>query len=405
MTTNATVTKKKPSRTRSKMASNKTHPAPPKKATKNHRVSSKGTPMDTCSAMRTSTASADSGSCNQTPAATASHRDLLRMKKELQVRVQELEMELLGETTCYPDPVPIDEAEDPAELSNASDESSCIIAMVNDLHAEIDTAYAIKAQLEADLEAMQNQLSVEKNAHAELQAQNKLLEAKTALNQQLQQDLIYEKQQHGETTQRLEDVARQLEQVAEQRDRLAEQRQGDAERIQEVQNELVGLNTKVSVLEATVVDMRRLREKLADMEQESQQLNIQIHDLKGVLETSEVEKKALELDLTTRRQVVNEQKEQLVDLKDCLEAAQSSMANLRSELGQQQTENDKLSKSYKRAERKTKTLASQLKAAKKELDSGRKALRDVRTATLQTKRRVEKQVGKACERKTKGPRA
>ena len=331
------------------------------------------------------------------PLMTTPHRDLLRMKKELQVRIREIELDLVGGRDRDPG--------DLSEPAGMSDDGSSIIAMVKDLHAEIDTAYELREGLEADLAAMTNKLSEEKGLHGEHEAQLRLLEAKAAFGDQLQRDLASEKKTHTDTSRRLDEVTSQLEKVTEERNRLAEQNTTDAARMQEIQGDMDGLETKVSHLETKVAEMGRLRETLAETREDiaeareqSDRLEEQRQDLKGKLEASEVAKNAIELDLTTTREVVRNQNEHVEELKDILETAEAGLADLRVEFDRQQAENANLVESNQRAEGETRTLNARLEAVEKELDSSKQALRDIHSATVRTTRRVQKRSSDAYGR-------
>lgn len=169
-------------------------------------------------------------------------RDLERMNKELLVRVKELELKLVGGTGQGVD-------------HELSEETTNIIAAVEELYGEIDAAYALKEALEVDLAATQKKLSEEEALRAHLEARIMLLEAKTTLADQLREDISFVEEEQNGTIRRLRDVTSQLERVIEERDGLAEKRADDGARVEELQNERVRLEVQVLGLKNRLAEM------------------------------------------------------------------------------------------------------------------------------------------------------
>ena len=57
------------------------------------------------------------------------------------------------------------------DFADVSEERSSILAIVNDLEGQVDTAYQLKEILEAELDAAQKKLSEESTARAQLEVQ------------------------------------------------------------------------------------------------------------------------------------------------------------------------------------------------------------------------------------------
>ncbi len=314
------------------------------------------------------------------PVMTETIRDLERMNKELQVRIRELELELAGGARQGKGKV--------AEYVEVSEESSSIIAMVKDLHGEIDVAYELKEALEADLAALKKKLSEEETVRAELEARVNLLEAKAALGDQLREDISFVEEERNETARRFEEATAKLAQLSREHSSLAEQKAVDETRLMELQRDKIGLEAKVLNLEDTVAEMDQLRRELAEERESSQLQEENKQNIKGKLEATEISKNALELDVATTREIVRSQNEQIEELRDDLANAHAGLADLRAKLDVQEVENVNLRESYKRVEREIKTLSARNESMKNELDLSKKALRDIRTAAVRTSGRV-----------------
>ncbi len=314
------------------------------------------------------------------PMTTEATRDMERINRELQVRIRELEFELARDTQG-------DEGVG-ADDTEASVESGSIIAVIKDLHAEIEAGCELKEALEADLAAVKNKLSAEESVRTELEARIKLLEAKAALGDQLREDISFVEEERNETARRLEQVTSQVEELAEERDTLAEQKAVDEARIKEVQNDRISLEAKVLNLEETVAEMDRLRDELAEARDNAQRFEENAQNIKGKLEATEVAKNALDLDLTTTRELLRNQSEQIDELKDELADTRTQIADLRAQADRQEIENVNLVEVRRRGEREIKTLTARVESVKKELDASKKALRDIRSAAVRTTERV-----------------
>jgi chromosome segregation ATPase len=298
------------------------------------------------------------------------------VNKELQVRIRELELQLAGETRPG--------GSEAADYGEVSEESATVIAMIKDLHGQIDAAQELREALEADRGAMKEKLAEERTVRAELEARVKLLEARAALGDQLREDLSFVEEERNAIARRLEQAASQLANTTEERNRLAEQKIADDARLKELQSEKITLEAKALNLGETVADVDHLRQELGGAREESQRAKETVQSLKGKLEATEVAKNVMEHDLTTTREQVREQSEQLDGLNKNLATAHAQLADRRAELDQREVENANLVELNKRAERELKTLTEWFESAKRELDLSKKALRDIRTAAIRT---------------------
>jgi len=321
------------------------------------------------------------------PGTTVTHRELMRMKKELQVRIRELELEMVG--------VPRQDECRTADQGMLFAEHSNIVAMVKDLHGEIDASYEQKAALEGDLAAMRDKLFEEQAARAELEGQVKLLEAKLVLEDQLREDISLLENKRKETAHRLEEATSELKQVVQERDDLVEQKVFDEKRIREVQRDMMELEAKVSDLEKKVAEtdhlgkeLTRTRTALAEAREDAQRRKINEQNLKGELEAARVAKSALDLDLATTHELVRSQNEQLEELRDNLAGAHSEVVDLHGRLERQQAEQARLADMNKRAQCEIGTLSARNESMQKELDSGKQALHDIHAATVRTAARI-----------------
>lgn len=303
------------------------------------------------------------------------NRELQRTNKELQVRIRELELQLAGGP-------PEDGVG--AEYGEASDEALSTIALIKDLHGQIDAARELREALEADLASIKEKLAKEQAGREELDAHVKLLEAKAALGEQLREDLSFVEEERNEIARRVEQLTSQLAKVTEDRDRLASENAADLRRIKELESDKITLEATVLNLEETVAEMEHLRQGLAESREETQRLKENVQSLKGKLDATEAAKSSLELELATTRELNRNQNGQIEDLRETLSTTGAELAELRSKLDKSEIENANLVETNKRADRDLKTLTARFETAKKELDIIKKMLRDIRAAAMRT---------------------
>lgn len=303
-------------------------------------------------------------------------RDLKRQKKELLVCIKELELQRVGNTEQ-------DEG-DVEDYAKVSEESNSIIAMAKDLRREIEAAHELKDALEADLLTTQKKLTEEKAIRAELEARVNLLGAKAALGEQLRDDISFVEEERNETVRRLEEVISELELVTEERDGLAKEKAIKEALIKEIQSAKTDLEAQISNLKGKVEDVNLLCQELAEEKEKCQLLEENVHDLESKLESAETSKNALDLDLTATHELVRGQKKQIEELRVMLTTTRNKLTELRAQLDKQAAENVTLRESIERREREIKTLTARNESIKKELDSRKKALHDIRSVAVRT---------------------
>lgn len=314
-------------------------------------------------------------------------RDLERVNKELLVRVKELELARVGDVEQNEDNLP--------EHTEPSAQSSSIIAIVKDLHGEIDAAHELRDALEVDLGATQKKLSEEQAACGELEGRVNLLEDKAALSDQLRDDISFVEEERNRTARRLAGASSKLEQITAERDSLAEQKAIHETHIKELQGEKIGLKAQVLNLKEKVAEMDRLRLEIAEAGQSRQLLEEKVLAAKSKLEANETARHALKLDAATTRERVCSLNEQIEELRDKLAAVQAEVTALRTQLDEQEAENANLHEVHGRKEREIKTLSVQNDDMREQLALGNKALQDIRTAAALTTDRIRKRYGKS----------
>ena len=371
-TSTRTKARRKPASARSKPASKgaKDNDKGSEAVLKQEQATS-STPQKARKSARASTTSKAPLDAKQATADTK--RTLQRLNKELQVRVRELELGLVAG-------VPEDETEG-ADLTN---DGSSIIAMVKDLHGEIDVAYELKEALEGDLAATKETLAEEQKAREEFQARVHLLEAKAALADQLREDIAFVEEERNETARRLEQTTSQLGQTTQDRDELAEQNLAAQATIKQGQDDNISLGAKVLNLEETVAGMERLRLELAESQERTRQLEEQAQGLGDKLAASDASKNAVEFDLSSTRELVRSQGVQIEELNGDLASVHADLADLHAKLEKQEVEDSNLVASNKRAQHEIGILKTRSEALQNELDSSKKAMRDIRAATVRS---------------------
>jgi chromosome segregation ATPase len=304
------------------------------------------------------------------------NRDLKRQKKELLVRIKELELQRVGNTDRDEGNV-----EDYAKVSQ---ESNRMIAMAKDLRRKIDVAHEHNDALEADLLTTQKQLTEERAVRAELEARINLLGAKAALGEQLRDDISFVEEERNETVKRLEEVISELELATEERDDLAKEKVIKEALIMDIQSAKSDLEAQTSNLKEKVADMNQLHQEFAQEKEKCQLLEEKGHDLESMLESAETSKNALDLDLTVTQERVRSQNKQIEELRVMLTTTRDKLTELRAQLDKREAENVTLRESLERKERELKTVIARNESIKKELDSRKKALHDIRSAAVRT---------------------
>jgi len=269
------------------------------------------------------------------------------------------------------------------DFVDVSEERASIISIVNDLEGQIDTAYELKEAVEADLEATREKLSEESAARARLEEQVKPLESQIVLVEQLREDLSFAEQERNKLANSLAEAQQQLEAVTKERDLLAEKASSAEAQAKELDDEKTTLEAQVMNLKDEVADMGRLRGELAEVTEARRDLAEQVRGLSSRLEASDTSKKALERDLARAH-------EQVENLRGKITDADSRLTTLRTQFDQQQATNRDLIETNTRLESELKTLTANYETSKNELDTFKKALRDIRSEATRTSGRTRK---------------
>ena len=225
------------------------------------------------------------------------------------------------------------------DLADVSEERASIISIVQSLEGQVDTAFALKEALEAELDEVQKKLSEESAARIQLEERLKAIEPQAAMADQVRQDLSYTEEERNKLANSLTETQQQLEAVTTERDSLAKE-------IASVEPRAKALEDEKTTLEAQVMN---LRDKVVD-----------IGRLSGEVE----------------------------GLREKLTVAEGQLAELHVQLEEQQAANSKLVKTRTHLESEVKMLAIKHEAAKNELDAFKKALRDIRSEATRTSGRV-----------------
>ncbi len=309
-------------------------------------------------------------------------RALERRNKELLVRIRELELECMkghGE-----------DAEPAGGVEDLPEESEGILYIVKNLEAQLDNVFALKEALDADLAGTQAKLVRETTVGNELRARMQLLEARSSLLDQLQDELSFVEEERAETVRKLENKEAQLDRVTTERNLLTEQMVAADARIGGLEQAKVNLEAEVLNLSETVVDLGNIRKDLAQANNAREELIPQVKDLTGRLDASETSRKALELDLTTTKDRVSELQEDLDEEREKLGATQASLAGVRNQQEEQQIENRDLKEAKRRLEGEVKALTAKHEAAGTELEATKRTLHEIHSAATQTTKRIHK---------------
>ncbi len=184
---------------------------------------------------------ATEGTTNQTI------HDLERMNQELLVRIKELELRRADGPSAG-----LAGGGDPSGVSRGSGGFADI---VKDLDGEIDAVYMLKKALEGDLLATQEKLSKEEALRTQLSRRVELLEAKSALADQLREDISFVEEEQNRTHQLLKKATSGLEKATEERDSLAEEKNVHVARIMELQRERLDLEAQILGLKERLAEM------------------------------------------------------------------------------------------------------------------------------------------------------
>lgn len=282
----------------------------------------------------------------------------------------------------------------PAEedFADVSEERSSIIAIVNDLEGQVDTAYQLKEILEAELDAVQQKLSEESTARAQLGAQVESLRAQAVLVDQLREDISFAEEERDKSAGLLAEIQPQLEAVTKERDSLAGEVDSAKSLTKEFEGEKVALEAQVMNLKDKIADMDNLRSELDETIETRKNLDEQIRALSSRLEGAEKSNKAFEGDLTAAQK-------QVESLQEKLMVANSRVVEIRAQLEEQQATNRDLMEANTRLENELKTSKVSFDAAKNELEAFKTAMHDIHSEASRTSGRVRQRYFKLKDKK------
>ena len=224
-------------------------------------------------------------------------------------------------------------------FADVLEEKASIISIVKGLEEQVDAAFKLKEVLEAELDITQKMLSEELTARAQLEAQVKSLKAQSVLADQLSEDISFVEEERNKFANLLASTQPQLEAVAEECDLLGEKAASVEKYAEKLEGEKTTLEARVMNLKDKATDVNRLRGEVDNL------------------------------------------REELID-------ADSRVANLRIQLGEQRAVNKGLMDTRTRLECEMKIAKADHKVAKNEVNVVRKALHDVRGQAARSSGRV-----------------
>jgi chromosome segregation ATPase len=220
------------------------------------------------------------------------------------------------------------------DFADVFEQIASIISIVKGLEEQVDTAFELKNVLEAELDTTQKKLSEELVAHVKLEEQVKSLEARAALADQLREDISFVEEERNKYANVLAEIQPQFETVSKEHDSLAK-------KVVSVEAHAKELGDERTILEAEVIN---LKDKVTNMDR-------------------------------LRREVDK--------LRRKLTGADNGMADLRTQLEEQEAANRKLMETRTRLECEIKMEKANYEATKNKLEMMKKALNDLRSeATL-----------------------
>ena len=283
------------------------------------------------------------------------------------------------------------------EYTDISEETASILSLVKGLEGQVDTAFKLKEAFEADLDSARRKLSEESVARAELETRVELLETKAALADQLRGDVSFAEEERNKLADLLAQTQPQLETVTQDRDSLAEKMAEIEARADAVEDEKTTLEAQTMNLKDKVADMDRLRDEIAALADTRRELEGKVADLSSRLEASDTSSNALEANLAQTNKAGDAVREEMENLRERLMGADERLSSLRSELEQQQAVNSDLMETNTRLESELKMVNINYEGSKSELDTVKKALRDIRIEAVRVSGRVRQRYFKTKE--------
>ena len=273
-------------------------------------------------------------------------------------------------------------------FADVSKDRAGILSIVKGLEGQVETAFKLKEVLEADLDEIQNNLAEQTEARTRLEVQVTSLEAQAALVEQLREDISFAEEERSKFADLLGQTQPQLEDVTAERDSLTDQMASAEVYTKELEDEKITLEAHVTNLKDKISDAEQTREKLAVMTVTNKNLSEQLYDFRGRLKTSEELKNSVEKKLTVTSQTSQSLRENIEVLQTRFADVDNLATDLRVQLADQQAANKELKESQRRLKNEMKLVKINYEAARKELDTFKNAMRDIRSEAARTSGRV-----------------
>ncbi|HIJ52771.1 MAG TPA: hypothetical protein HPP66_06410 [Planctomycetes bacterium] len=274
------------------------------------------------------------------------------------------------------------------DLADASEERAGIISIAKSLEGQIVTAFKLKEVLEAELDKAQNRLAEELDARTQLEVQVKSLESRAALAEQLREDISFVEEERNKFANLLAQIQPQLEEVTAERDSLAEKMASAEKDVKKVQGEKTALEAQVMNLKDNITDSDRLQKKLAEITEAHRGSREQVDDLTRRLEATTASKNALERELAGTHQNARTLRVEVEELREKAIVSDNRIADLCIQLEGEAATNRERMAANTILENEIKMLNVNYEAAKNEVGTFKKALRDIRSEMTQTSGRV-----------------
>jgi len=274
------------------------------------------------------------------------------------------------------------------DLADASEERAGIISIAKSLEGQIETAFKLKEVLEAELDKAQNRLAEELDARTQLEVQVKSLESRAALAEQLREDISFVEEERNKFANLLAQIQPQLEEVTAERDSLAEKMASAEKDVKKVQGEKTALEAQVMNLKDNITDSDRLQKKLAEITEAHRGSREQVDDLTRRLEATTASKNALERELAGTHQNARTLRVEVEELREKAIVSDNRIADLCIQLEGEAATNRERMAANTILENEIKMLNVNYEAAKNEVGTFKKALRDIRSEMTQTSGRV-----------------
>jgi len=139
-----------------------------------------------------------------------------------------------------------------------------IISIVKGLEEQVDTAFKLKEDMEAELDTTQKKLSEELVAHMELEAQVKSLEAQAALVDQLREGISLAEEERNKLANLLAEIRSQSEAVAEERDSLVKKAASAEAHAKDLRVKLASSDSRVSNLRIQIEEQQSANRELME---------------------------------------------------------------------------------------------------------------------------------------------